>query len=239
MPVQEALNALHPSFENPQVLWGVAAVVVAAAGADLKKRRVENQIDAAALPVADPDIAQQLHDTVKITRRRERVGYYAGAAAITFGLLHLAGPFASHQESTGSATIVIDASNASQAQDMKGDGKGILTRFDASVEGALQSVDDRDVPFAILLGASGTRNVYSTSNSERDTNAIREAVDNVMITADGTRNTEFTNGIPSYSDAIKQGLPLSGESANNVIIIAPNTGSTDEAKKIAETNKSL
>jgi hypothetical protein len=234
----QVVEALHPTFQTPGYALAGAAIIATGVLLDMRKRSVENAILADSQHVADPDVAERVSRGLNSTRRRERIGHYAAVLFFGLGALQLAQPYAMHTEMNGDASLVVDASYASGVADMQGDSGSTITRFQASVEGGLAAASAVDVPFSVELEGLGNIYIGTMPATNKDIAATKQKIkDNVNVT--------FQNGNPSFSEGAKQAAPLSGESANNIIILASNISKDDLVKlaalkaELSKTNKTL
>lgn len=225
--IPEIIEALHPSLHDPKLAVAGGLLVAGAVVAEQYKAHLErgNQ----GLPVADPEaVALALPEAEHVSRRRERIGYYAAAGAIGLGLVQLAGPYAAHQEIKGSTVVILDASNQSRVNDISANG-AVLSRAKASVEGAVTASANSEVPFTLFESSSETV-VGQSKDAPIDAGNVLGKVMNLEPTV--------TNTVPSLVDAASKAANITGTEPSNVIIISPNAnGEGAELKKLQATLK--
>jgi hypothetical protein len=213
--------------ERPLYLAGAVALAFAGTGLDLVKTRLEKKFtrdlaENQGLKIAAPAEAEDLEKTAKRTAFRNGLAYYAGATAAAFGLVHAAGPYTDHSELKDAATIVINAGNDSEPEDMKGFNGQPTTRLVATIEGSLAAAKANKAPFSFVINGDTSRAVDSTPATNKDLKRTIYRINQALT-------YQMRNGSASQTSGAEEALPLAPEKSNNIILATSKIDPKDKA----------
>ncbi len=215
-------EAIPTGFEHTPLAYAAAGIAVAGVAVDFVKNRLEAQEMNEGLPLADPEMNQEIEHATRWSARREKLGHLAAVGFFAFGTFHLAHPTNERNVTRGDASIVIDASYASSVEDMKSTSGSETTRFTASLEGSVDAASDNHVPFSFVLEGNGAKVVARTPANGIDIAQTKNQLN-------GALNPYFQNG-EALGSGVEQAVPLAGADPNKIVVIASNVNAADTQK---------